>query len=183
MPSQSWKNLERHVAKTLEGFRIPRGDNFSRSFPDVVASSKKIASTNGIILAECKYSIRNPWVKSIRDVYNGQVLKVSNQNTDLLLFDINDIGLLSRQSYVRHTKIIPKYILEHLDQSRGYIDLINTNPLDRTILQAKTGLVFSNVVLPIVVLGQKNCSFRLAYTGLSDISSFLYNASKSQGCL
>ncbi len=183
MPNQQWKNHERYVAKTLEGFRIPRGDNFSRSFPDVVASSKKIASTNGIILAECKYSIRNPWVKAIRDVYDGKVLKVSNQNTDLLLFDLKDIGMLFRQSYDRHSKTIPKYILSHLEQSRGYISLINNSPLDRTILEAKTGLVFSNLVLPIVVLGQKNCSFRLAYTGLSDISSFLYNADKSQGCL
>ena len=183
MVSQQWKALERHTAKVLNGFRIPRGDNFSRSFPDVVASSQIIGGLPGIILAECKYSIRNPWVKTIRDLYDGKVLRIPSQNNDLVLFDLNDIGALSKSSYTPLKKTVPKYILSHLEQSRGYINLINNSPLDRVILQAKTGLVFSDLVLPIVVLGQKNCSFRLAYTGMSDLSSFLHNAAQSKRSL
>lgn len=35
MASQSWKNLERDVAKALQGKRISRGDDFSRKDVDV----------------------------------------------------------------------------------------------------------------------------------------------------
>ena len=47
--SQTWKNLERQIAKSLGGKRILRGDDYSQSKPDVFLPS------NPNLIIDCKY--------------------------------------------------------------------------------------------------------------------------------
>lgn len=172
-----WKDFERFVSKALQGYRIPRGANFSRSLPDVVSNaSLTIAKTKGLIYAECKYSIDNFWVRLMEPFYDGKLLVLPRKEDHLILFELRDIHLLSNpDGYLNGTKIIrsiPDYINRHLDQSREYIKIVRSDPITQASIQAITGLSPSLPILPIVVLGQKSKAFRLSYTSTTDLYNF-----------
>ncbi len=179
----NWKNLERNVAKALQGFRIPRGANFSRSLPDVVAdSSKTIARSNGLIFAECKYSVSQPWVDLIEDRYNGKLIKVEN-NSSLIFFELQDIHLLSDPTrYTRaemYDKKVPSYLRDNIQQSRNYIDIVKKDLIMSASIYQLTSISVTSPILPIVVLAQKGKSFRVAYTTVEDLLMF-YTAQNDQ---
>lgn len=187
MVSKQWKGHERFVAATLKGHRIPRGANFSRSLPDVVAdSSLTLARSSGLIYAECKYSSKKTWVQTFESIYDGHLLYLPNNINKYLFFDIKDIHLLADPSRISKAllgptriKKIPRFITSYMDQSRSYVALTGTDPITKATLQAivnpsfKDGYDFSNCpVLPIVVIGQRYKTFRLAYTTHLDLLKF-----------
>lgn len=179
MVSQAWKNLERFVAKALQGKRIPRGADFSDSLPDVIAdSSKTIARTEGMIFAECKYSQKNPWVTYINNIYNGKLLRAGRGDDTIILFELDNIHLLSDPTrYTRAEKLkrkVPKYMYDHIDQSKGYIDICKSDIVLTAVIRKMTGLSKISAELPIVVMAQKYKSFRLAFVALNDLLAF-YN--------
>lgn len=187
MVSQSWKAHERFVAKALQGFRIPRGANFSRSLPDVVSDAKlSLPSMEGLIFTECKYSVSNPWVNYISSKYEGKPLLVTNKDkTDILVCtQLEDLHNIKSSNLYKQSKIIrniPKYIFDNLEQCRGYIDIILADALNRATITALTGLTMREPILPIVCIAEKRKTFRLCYTSLRDIEVFNINNDKSKG--
>lgn len=191
----AWKSLERHVAKALQGFRIPRGADFSKSLPDVIAdASLTIAKSQGCIVAECKYSVRQPWVTKIKKIYDGKpLLMMSGSNGRearyILLCKLEDVRFLGKHNQSLITNIhgirTPKYIKENIEQARGYVKMIQSDEHARSVLKAASGLSIDpyQPILPIVVLGKKNDSFRLAYCDLNDALSFQHSNDKSKGSL
>ena len=181
MVSHQWKGHERFVAKSLGGHRIPRGANFSRSLPDVVAdSSVSLPGTKGLIFAECKYSVNNPWVRLIADIYDNDVIIVPGKHTTdpfLIMFELSDISKLFnyRNKHVKkYKKQIPDYISSHLQQSCEYLDTVMTDPVTKASLEVITGLNVGLPKLPIVVMAEKGKSFRLAYTSNYHFDNFLF---------
>ncbi len=184
MVSHQWKAHERYVAKTLQGKRIPRGANFSRSLPDVIAdSSLSIPGSKGLIFAECKYSISNPWVGLISDIYKNKLISIpGNKPSDpyLILFELDDIKELSHypvlktsdKAFQSYKKKIPDYINNNLIQSREYLQSVLLDPVTKASLQAITNLDILLPKLPIVVIAEKSKSFRLAYTSSIDLDIF-----------
>lgn len=182
--SHQWKAHERFVAKALQGKRIPRGANFSRSLPDVIAdSSLSIPGSKGLIFAECKYSISNPWIGLISDIYKNKLISVpGNITTDpsLILFELDDIKELinypllkdSNKGFQVFKKKIPDYINNNLIQSRDYLQSVLLDPVIKASLQAITNLDILLPKLPIVVIAEKSKSFRLAYTSTIDLDIF-----------
>lgn len=177
--SSSWKAHERNVAKALQGFRIPRGANFSRSLPDVVAESKHtLPGTNGVIVAECKYSYSNPWVNMIDKIYNDKPIIIRSKDLirEIICVELKDLYKLSSVTATTkspvYTKEIPKYIRENLQQCRDYIPLVLNNPLNKVTIEAITNFTFGNAILPIVCIAEKGKRFRLCYTGLLDLEVF-----------
>ena len=172
--SQQWKEHERRTAKALQGVRIPRGANFSDSLPDVVANAKGIlARAEGIIYAECKYSINNPWVDYISSIYDNKLLRIDN----LIFFSLEDIWLLSDPTRVGKSKKvtkkkIPKYLRDYLEQSKKYIDLVSRDPILKLIIATKSNCTKTHINLPIVCVGKRYNSFKLTYTGIDDILNF-----------
>jgi hypothetical protein len=177
MVSFQWKQLERLVAKALQGHRIPRGANFSRSLPDVIAdSSKTLARSNGLIFAECKYSQYQPWVELIRDQYTGKLIRVKTKDDSLIFFELNDVHLLSDPSrYSRaceYSKQVPAYLIDNLQQSRDYIDIVRKDLIMSASVYQLTAINIDNPILPIVVMAHKGKSFRVAYTSVKDLMAF-----------
>lgn len=181
MVSHQWKGHERFVAKSLGGHRIPRGANFSRSLPDVVAdSSISLPNTKGIIFAECKYSVSNPWVRLISDIYKEDVIIVPGKHKSdpfLIMFELTDIAKIFnyRNKHVqKYHKQIPSYITEDLQQSSEYLDSVMQDPVTKASLEVITGLNIQLPKLPIVVMAEKGKSFRLAYTSNYHFDNFLF---------
>lgn len=177
MPTQSWKNLERHVAKILTGQRIPRGANFSRSLPDVVAQAKySIARADGMIYAECKYSCKNTWVPKFEALWNGKLLQIPSPKFNYIFFPLTEIHLLSDPTRYKNAITvkgrIPKFITSHIEQSRYYVEECRNNPITRVSINAIAGMSPTLPVLPIVVLAKKGKQFRLAYTTDYDLNLF-----------
>jgi len=191
MVSHQWKAHERFVAKALQGKRIPRGANFSRSLPDVIAdASLSIPGTKGLIFAECKYSINNPWVSLISDIYKNKLIIVPVQSRDcftksteepsLILFELGDIKELNTYPFLKDSykklqqfnKKVPDYILNNLTQSRDYLQTVVLDPVTKASIQAITNLDILLPKLPIVVIAEKSKSFRLAYTSNIDLDIF-----------
>lgn len=177
MVSQAWKGLERHVAKALQGQRIPRGADFSDKLPDVIApSALSIARTDGAIFAECKHSKSNPWIPYIEEVYTGKLLTAGAEDNKIILFDLQDIHLLSDPTRwnraISVSRKVPQYMLDHIDQSRGYISKCMSDIVLKAVIFKMTGLSKIHASLPIVVMAQKHKSFRLAYVSLKDLLSF-----------
>jgi len=177
--SQAWKGHEKFVAKALLGTRIPRGADFSDRLPDVVAaSSKTVARTEGMIFAECKHSQRNPWVTYIESIYDGKLLRAGEGDETILLFELKNIHLLSDPTRYTRAKAldkkVPKYMYDHIEQSKGYIDIVKSDIVLTAVVRQMTGLSSISSELPIVVMAQKHKSFRLAYVALNDLLAF-YN--------
>lgn len=180
MPSQAWKQHERDTAKALLGKRIPRGANFSRSLPDVVADAKDSLSIPGVIFAECKYSAHMPWLniyksKIYKDPY--KVYRIKGKET-LLFFEIEHIRcLLDSSTYTNFSKInIPAYIYEYLEQAQNYISKTLSSPLDCITIKALSDIDIQNKkVLPIVCLRTKQDSTILCYTIESYFTDFIKN--------
>lgn len=177
MPSQAWKNMERRVAKALQGTRIPRGANFSSSLPDVISdSSVTIPRSEGLILTECKHSQTNPWVDKISKAYDGRLLTIKEKDEQYLFFKLEDIYLLSGTDRYRKAEQIkgkvPKYIKDHLEQSRKYIKTITTDIVLKAVIQSKTGITNIKSYLPIVCIAKKHKEFKLACVSLSDLFAF-----------
>jgi len=181
MPSQAWKQHERDTAKALLGKRIPRGANFSRSLPDVVADATDSLGSPGIIFAECKYSAHMPWLS----IYNSKIYKepykiyrLKGKET-LLFFEIEHIAcLLDYSTYANaSTKLnIPSYIYEHLDQAQHYISKTLSSPLDCITIKSLSDIDIQNKkVLPIVCLRTKQDSTILCYTTESYFTDFINN--------
>lgn len=184
MTNTNWKVLERFVAKALQGHRIPRGANFSRSLPDVIAdSSLTIARSKGIILAECKYSISNPWVPLFEDLYEGKLLTVLGKKASLVLFELQDIHLLSDRNRYKNAHIIhkdiPGYIQNNLEQAERYVPLLINDKITQATIHSLTGVDPNQPALPIVVLAQKQRPFRLAYASTLSLEVF-YNSQNDQ---
>lgn len=184
MTNTNWKVLERFVAKALQGHRIPRGANFSRSLPDVIADSNlTIARTEGIILAECKYSISNPWVPYFEEIYEGKLLTVLGKKASLVLFELEDIHLLSDRNRYKNSdivnKTIPGYIQDNLEQAEGYLPLLTKDKITQATIHSLTGVDPTKPALPIVVLAQKQRPFRLAYVSTLSLEIF-YNLQNDQ---
>lgn len=177
--SQAWKNLERTTAKILKGKRIPRGSNFSKSLPDVLAdSSLTLARSNGVLLAECKYSAKHPWVTQIEDIYDGKLLSIKHEDSEFLFLDVKDLHLLADPARVNKAikiadKTIPKYILDYHNQAAGYTALSN-DPQACVVLNAYSGISISNMtpMLPIVVMAKKGKAFRLACVNKTALLAF-----------
>jgi len=181
MVSHQWKGHERFVAKSLGGHRIPRGANFSRSLPDVVAdSSLSLPNTKGLIFAECKYSVNNPWVRLISDIYDNDVIIVPgihDSDPFLIMFELSDISKLfnyRNKHTKKYKKQIPDYITAHLQQSCEYLDSVTADPVTKASLEVITGLNILLPKLPIVVMAEKGKSFRLAYTSNYHFDNFLF---------
>jgi len=186
MVSQAWKNLERHVAAVLGGKRIPRGSNFSKSLPDVLAdASLSLARAEGVILAECKYSSKHPWIDQVEEIYDGKLLSIKDKDDEFIFFDLKDMHLLADPKRVSKTipldKKLSKYILNYYEQAVSYLDLVNDDKA-RIVLEAYAGISFNTTkpLLPIVVMAKKRKEFRLAYTKKSDLFNF-YIRQNDQG--
>lgn len=178
MSYHAWKQHERDTAKALLGKRIPRGANFSRSLPDVVADSINTLSLPGTIFAECKYSANMPWLnKYYKVIYKEQykVFPIASVNR-LLFFDLQNIkSLLSLETYADDISInIPDYILEYLEQSEKYITKTLNSPLDCITIKSLSDIdIQHKPVLPIVCLRTKKDSTILSYTSQSFLSKYL----------
>lgn len=181
--SHQWKAAERFIAKALGGHRIPRGANFSNSLPDIVApANATLARAQGLIFAESKYSQNNPWVDNVKEKYltDHSVVKFIDDSTKkhYLFFELRDITKLSNPKIIStatpfyFTKF-PKYILEHFDQSKDYIDIVKADPITTASITSMTNISpLYSPVLPIVVLTKARKSFRLAYTDCEYLSKF-----------
>ena len=181
--SHQWKAAERFIAKALGGHRIPRGANFSNSLPDIVApASNTLARATGLIFAESKYSKNNFWVYNMKEHYlsDRSVVKFIEDKTNkqYLFFELRDIHKLSdpkiiAQSFVVYSSKFPKYIVEHFDQSKDYIDIVKKDPITTASITSMTNISpFYSPVLPIVVLTKARKSFRLAYTDCEYLLTF-----------
>tara|TARA_R110002074_G_scaffold402324_1_gene607115 strand:- start:175354 stop:175923 length:570 start_codon:yes stop_codon:yes gene_type:complete len=175
--SQAWKGHERYVAKALTGHRIPRGADFSDRLPDVIApAANTLARAHGAIFAECKYSQSNPWVSYIEEQYDGKLLKAGEGEDTIVLFELEDIRLLSDPTrWSRATQVdrkVPQYMYDHIEQSKGYIEICKSDIVLTAVLRKMTGLSRMDAELPIVVMAQRYKSFRLAYVNLNDLMSF-----------
>ncbi len=178
MSYHAWKQHERDTAKALLGKRIPRGANFSRSLPDVVADSIHTLKLPGTIFAECKYSANMPWLNKYKTkIYNEnfKVFPVANSDR-LLFFDIENISsLLILHTYADDIVIsIPDYILDYLQQSQKYVSKTLSSPLDCITIKSLSDIdIQHKPVLPIVCLRTKKDSTILAYTYQSFLSNYL----------
>lgn len=181
--SHQWKAAERFIAKALEGHRIPRGANFSNSLPDIVApANKTLARAQGLIFAESKYSKNNPWVDNVKEDYltDRPVAKFIDDTTNkhYLFFELRDINKLSNPAVLRtaspfYFSKFPKYILEHFDQSKNYIDIVKADPITTASITSMTNISpMYSPILPIVVLTKARKSFRLAYTDCEYLLKF-----------
>ena len=169
--------MERFTAKALQGHRIPRGANFSRSLPDVIAKSEfTLARSNGLLYAECKYSSKSTWVNKFESVYEGKLLHIYKGSTKFIFFPLEDIHLLSDprryRSSVQVKGSIPKYINTYIEQSRNYIKSCREDPITKASLAVIVGRSPEVSILPIVVIGQRYKSFRLVYTTDTDLNIF-----------
>lgn len=169
--------MERTVAKALLGKRIPRGANFSDSLPDVIASSgETIARSEGLIFGECKHSKNNPWVPYIEKQYDSRLLTAGAGDEKIVLFELNDIHLLSCPVRYRSAELIekkvPGYMYKHLDQARGYTQVYKEDIVLKASLTQMTGITKFICELPIVIMAKKHSSFRLCYTGVIDLLKF-----------
>lgn len=179
MPSQAWKQHERDTAKALLGKRIPRGANFSRSLPDVVADARDSLGIPGVIFAECKYSAHMPWLNIYKSkIYKEpyKIYRLKGKET-LLFFEIEHLGcLLDTSKYTNvSTKLsIPSYIYEYLDQAQRYINKTLSSPLDCITIKALSNIdIQDKKVLPIVCLRTKQDSTILCYTIESYFTTFI----------
>lgn len=180
---QQWKAAERFIAKTLGGVRIPRGANFSKSLPDVVAPANySIARSNGIIFAESKYSVSNPWVRKIEELCKVKkfvrIISERSPSKSLIFFDIRDTHVLTSPSALANAEPIyidtfPNYIIEHLKQSVDYLDIVKKDPITVASIQSLINLSpITEVILPIVVLTERYKSFRVSYTSYEWLLNF-----------
>jgi len=182
--AHQWKAAERFIATVLKGFRIPRGANFSKSLPDVVAdSSLTIARSKGLIFAESKYSINNPWVGKIKSLTEGKpIVRIKSGDTtvnDLVFFDLKDISIITSPKTINALepkqicKKFPSYIVKHYEQSKDYIEIVKNDPITVASVKALCNIDPLTVpILPIVVLAEKNKSFRTAYTHVDALRAF-----------
>lgn len=183
MVSKQWKRSEARVAELLGGQRIYRGNDFSESKPDVIAPFGLIPNKDGTILAECKYSINQPWitnktlVKKYIDPKLGMFWAASKDYERIFLFFhlekhsslefVRAIAKAKKQklsdikAHCDLNKEVKGYLLDYYNQSEGYCDcdfVKNNN--------------HGEPYIPIVCLSKKSYTTRLAFVDRQYLSHF-----------
>lgn len=168
MSSKAWKDLERRAAEILGGCRLKRMD-FSLSQPDVVANIKFSDSYSYTILAECKYSINQPWQKYILG-HLDRSKDISIVTSDKVLFwdltatkevmELMIIGtiadlFMNKVQIVNVSRSLPRYLDEWFNQAKSYSE-------DTDWSLHHPNLKLEPTVIPILVLGQANSRTKIA---------------------
>ena len=144
--SGAWKDHERKVAKYFNTNRRLRGDDFSQSDIEILASVDTWLGWTGsdsFIVAECKHTKKNGMLNTFKDIISQcvekdriPILRIG----DFLICNLNDfnevfvdfiyndncnpdlIQISSKYSIIHKGLKEPKYLRDYRSQATGYVD-------------------------------------------------------------
>lgn len=166
--SNAWKKLESRVAEYFGGTRNLRGADFSKSLPDVDANLQNRFKVSGTLLAECKYSAKQPWVDFTTEFYQNNewgdgVIRFpmySSGKSCVFIWHLDYTEQIFSKDKLEiitpaktRKRSLGKKIITALEQAESYIGIASKR-IDR-------GELYGYPIIPILVLGKRSSSDRI----------------------